>query len=388
MESTSLVQEIEEQAVGLGFDLFGVARAVEPPHADALRPWIEAGHAGELQYLARNAARRMDPQLVVEGARVIISVGMQYRVREPDPTLWNDPARGRIARYAWGLDYHDVLLPRLRELQGWIEARGLPSQLGRSYVDTGPMLERSVGVAAGIGFQGKNTMLINARQGSWFVIGEIVLAMDVQASAAPPQPGCGRCQRCIVACPTQAFVGPYVLDARRCISYLTIELKGAIPRELRPMIGNHIFGCDVCQEVCPWNVRFGQFARQPAFEPPVDAMVPRLLDLLALDDSGFRTRFKGSPIKRAKRRGLLRNVAIALGNWGSYDAVGGLNNALHDHESLIRGHAAWALGRIGSLDARDALQQRLALEADEWVYDEITAALTEWPGPSGAMQRV
>ena len=376
-ETEQLTAALKAHAHELGFDLVAIAPADPPPHAAALDPWLAAGHAGEMAYLARNAAKRQDPDLVVSGARSIVVVGVHYRAAEPDPSVWNDPAHGRISRYAWGDDYHDILEPKLRALQAWLEARVGRAQIGRSYVDTGPVLERPVAVAAGLGFQGKNTLLIHPRQGSWFFLGEILVDVPLAYDRPLQAGGCGSCVRCQVACPTQAFAGPYVLDARRCISYLTIELKGPIPRELRPLMGNHIYGCDVCQEVCPWNVKFGQFAPAERFAARDDRVAPELLDLLALDDDGFRERFHGSAIKRTKRRGLLRNVAIALGNWGDPRAVPALIRALDDHEPLIRGHAAWALGRIGGLDAGVALEARLAHETDPWVREELELALAE-----------
>ena len=370
-----LTNDLKAEARCVGFDLVAIAPAAPPPHADALDAWLAAGHAGEMAYLARNAAKRKEPGLVVAGAQSIVVVGVHYRAAEPDPLLWNEPSRGRISRYAWGDDYHEVLEPRLRRLQSWLEQRIGRAQIGRSYVDTGPVLERPVGVAAGLGFQGKNTLLIHPQQGSWFFLGEILVDCELSYDETPARGGCGSCTRCQVACPTQAFAGPYVLDARRCISYLTIELKGPIPRELRPLIGNHIYGCDVCQEVCPWNIRFGRFARSDMLQARDDRVAPSLLELIALDDEGFRERFRGSPIKRAKRRGLLRNVAVALGNWCDPRAVPALARVLGDHEPLIRGHAAWALGQIGGDDARAALQERLAMEMDDWVSEELALAL-------------
>jgi epoxyqueuosine reductase len=374
---SDLTAALKAEGRRLGFDLLGVAPAVPPPHAAALDDWLAAGYAGEMQYLARNAARRADPREAVPGARSIVVCGVHYRAAEPDPALWNDPSRGQISRYAWGDDYHDVLLPKLRGLQSWLEQRVGRAEIGRSYVDTGPVLERPVGVMAGLGFQGKNTLLIHPRQGSWFLLGEILVDVALAYDAPPSIGGCGGCTRCLQACPTQAFVGPHVLDARRCISYLTIELKGPIPRELRPLMGNHIYGCDVCQEVCPWNARWGQLTQEPAFAPRPEIVAPALLDLIALSDEEFRARFKGSPIKRTKRRGLLRNVAVALGNWGDPRAVPALIGALNDHEPLIRGHAAWALGRIGGTVAVQALTDRRAIEADAWVGEEISLALDE-----------
>jgi epoxyqueuosine reductase len=373
----ALTAELKAHARALGCDLVAVAPAESPPHAEQLDPWLVAGHAGEMAWLARNAAKRRAPSEAVPGARSIIVVGLHYRAAEPEPSMWNDPANGRISRYAQGDDYHDVLLPKLRELQTWLEQRVGRAQIGRSYVDTGPVLERPVGVAAGLGFQGKNTLLIHPRQGSWFFLGEILVDVALEYDEPAKAGGCGSCTRCQVACPTQAFVGPYVLDARRCISYLTIELKGPIPRELRPLMGNHIYGCDVCQEVCPWNIKFGRFASSDALKPRDDRVAPALLELLALDDEQFRERFRGSPIKRTKRRGLLRNVAVALGNWGDEQAVPALGRALEDHEPLIRGHAAWALGQIGGTAAQEALAARQSVEDDAWVLEEIALAVDD-----------
>lgn len=375
LDIAQLTAEIKDEAQHLGFDLVGIAPAVPPPNADKLDEWLDAGHAGDMAYLARNAVRRADPREAVPGSRSIIVCGVHYRAAEPEPEQWNDPSRGQIARYAWGDDYHDVLEPKLRQLQAWLEERVGRAVIGRSYVDTGPVLERPVGVMAGLGFQGKNTLLIHPRQGSWFFLGEILIDVELEFDQPPGRGGCGGCTRCLRACPTNAFVGPHVLDARRCISYLTIELKGPIPRELRPLMGNHIYGCDVCQEVCPWNVRWGQFTDEPAFAARPGNVAPQLLELIALDAEGFRQRFKGSPIKRTKRRGLLRNVAVALGNWGNPQAIPALSKALDDHEPLIRGHSAWALGRIGGEQAEAALQHRREIEDDTWVREEIDLAL-------------
>jgi epoxyqueuosine reductase len=377
IDIVQLTTAFKEEAQRIGFDLVGIAPAAPPPHAEALGDWLKAGYAGEMAYLSRNAVRRADPRAAVPGAKSIVVCGVHYRATEPDPALWNDPSRGQISRYAWGDDYHDILLPKLRQLQGWLEEHAGHAVIGRSYVDTGPVLERPVGVMAGLGFQGKNTLLIHPRQGSWFFLGEIFVDVELQYDKPQEIGGCGGCTRCMRACPTNAFVGPYVLDARRCISYLTIELKGPIPRELRPLMGNHIYGCDVCQEVCPWNMRWGSFTQNMAFQPRIEGVAPELLDLIALDDEEFRVRFKGSPIKRAKRRGLLRNVVVALGNWGDRRAVTALAKALNDHEALIRGHAAWALGRIGGVEAVRALKERRAVEEDAWVCEEIDLALIE-----------
>jgi epoxyqueuosine reductase len=284
------------------------------------------------------------------------------------------------------------MTPRLRELAAFVESHSNQPLLYRVYVDTGPLLERELGVRAGLGFVGKNTNLIHPRLGSWLLLGVLLLTTAVEgawlvgstahkseeagASKGLKRGTCGQCTRCLDACPTRAFVAPYVLDARRCISYLTIELKGPIPLEFRPYLGNRIFGCDVCQDVCPWNQRFARPTMTRAFQPSPESTSPSLLELMLLDDEGFRQRFRNSPIKRAKRRGLLRNVAVALGNWGDPAATPGLVHALHDAEPLIRGHAAWALGRIRSEAACRALEQAISSEADEWVRRELRQALS------------
>jgi epoxyqueuosine reductase len=243
-------------------------------------------------------------------------------------------------------------------------------------VDTGPVLERELAVRAGLGFVGKNTNLIHPQMGSWLFLGELLLNIELPVMRARPVRGtCGGCTRCLDACPTGALVTPYVLDARRCISYLTIELKGAIPRELRSLIGNRIFGCDICQDVCPWNRRHSRPTLEPAFRPKSDTRAPHLVDLLSLDAEGFRLRFGDSAIARAKRRGLLRNVAVALGNWGDPVTISALDRALHDCEPLVRGHAAWALGQVQSRRAQSALAQALSSETDLWVREEIAQGL-------------
>jgi epoxyqueuosine reductase len=341
------------------------------------RAWIEASYHGEMAYLARTdtIARRGDLARVLPGVRSVVTVGMNYHTAPLPTDLRDDPSRGVMASYAWGDDYHNVLTPRLRALGAFVEEETGGSLAYRAYVDTGPLLEREIAARAGLGFVSKSTNLIHPRLGSWLFLGELLLTVELPPSEMEHQGNCGRCTRCLEACPTDAFAAPYVLDARRCISYLTIELKGPVPRESRPLMGNRIFGCDICQEVCPWNRRFAQPTGEPAFQPRPDAMAPYLLDLMALDDEGFRRRFKGSAVKRAKRRGLLRNAAVALGNWGDPAAVPALARALNDAEPLIRGHAAWALGCIAASDARIALMHTLSTETDEWVREELRLAL-------------
>jgi epoxyqueuosine reductase len=286
-----------------------------------------------------------------------------------------DASRGRIARYARGDDYHEIMKARLDTLRDQITELCGDAVEGRAFVDSGPVLERDFAGAAGLGWIGKNTNLISPKKGSWFFLGELFLNIPL-AYDKPIRDRCGRCDLCLKACPTQAFVGPYILDARRCISYLTIELKGWMPLHLRPLIGNHIFGCDICQDVCPYNAKAASTS-EPGFVPTEGLLAPALVELLCLSDEEFRRRFRGSPIRRAKRRGLLRNVAVALGNSGSPRAVPALVSALLDHEPLVRGHAAWALGRIGGAEALTALQARLKTEVDSDVRDEIEQAIVE-----------
>jgi epoxyqueuosine reductase len=359
-----------------------------------------------MAYLARpdSVTKRNDLAQILPGVRSVVTVGVNYHTKALPTQFRDDPSRGIVASYAWGGDYHDLLTPRLRQLGALVEVETQQPVAYRAYVDTGPILERELAARSGLGFVGKNTNLIHPRLGSWLFLGELLLAVELppgklvrdssermpvkREMASSPRAGstgdfaqlqrrgsCGQCTRCLDACPTGALVAPYVLDARHCISYLTIELKGAIPRRLRPLMGNRVFGCDICQEVCPWNRRFAQTASEPAFEPRPDGVAPRLLDLITLDSEGFRLRFHGSSMQRAKRRGLLRNVAVALGNWGAPVAVPLLARALRDAEPLIRGHAAWALGGIATGEARDVLQKAKGAETDGWVREELELAL-------------
>ena len=379
----SLTESIKAEAYALGFDLIGVAPATRALHADAYVSWVDAGYAATMGYMARDVMRRGDPRHVMPGARSVLVVGLSYFVADPPAELWNDPSRGRIARYAWGADYHEVMTPRLRQLADFITHQTQREVRHRAYVDTGPVLERDFAARAGLGFIGKNTCLINPGMGSYLFLGEILVDLELDFDepagdsgatlAIPPgrqsmfnpdgqpSPGsnrtggqhgqwrigtCGACTRCLKACPTHAFPSPYVLDSNRCISYLTIELKSSIPPDLRPLMGNWIFGCDECQSVCPWPRRFAQPTRADYVRFDPEQVAPKLLDIFALDDQAFRSRFRHTPLWRARRQGLLRNVAVALGNWGAPQAVPALRGALDDPEPLIREHAAWALTRI------------------------------------------
>jgi epoxyqueuosine reductase len=282
-----------------------------------------------------------------------------------------DPSRGRIAAYAWGQDYHDILTPRLEQLAAWMQSEA--GGTFRAYVDTGAILERSHGQRAGLGFVGKNTMLIHPRFGSRFFLGVLLTDLEFDEYDAPTQPAtmCGTCTRCLRACPTGAFPRPHVLDARRCISYLTIEYKGWIERDLRPLMGNWVFGCDVCQDVCPFQ-RFAPGATETALLPiDIDRAAPPLLDLLALDDMGFKSRYGGTPIERTKRDRLVRNACIAAGNWGSAAAVPLLIHLLDDDSPLVRGHAAWAFEHIAGDDSRAMLSARIDHESNDEVRTEL-----------------
>jgi epoxyqueuosine reductase len=303
-----LAEDIKARAWELGFDLCGIAPAAPSAFKEEFRGWLARGFHGEMGYMARDPERRLDPSFVLPGAKSIVVAAMNYYTESDADT--DDPDRALFARYARNDDYHDVMTPRLRELLAFIKERE-PSAEGKVYVDTGPILEREVAQRAGIGWFGKNTLLINTRRGSYFLLGEILLNLPLPPDS-PAEGSCGTCRKCIDACPTGAIVQPYELDARRCISYLTIELKGRIPEDLAGKIGNRVFGCDICQEVCPFNERRAAPTEEPAFQPRPATQTPKLVDLLEMTEEEFREKFKGSPVKRAKWRGLVRNAQAAL----------------------------------------------------------------------------
>ena len=368
---TALLDAAREQ----GFELAGIAPATPAETAAAYHEWLRDGHAGEMHYLTRDPGRRADPRKVWPQAASILVVGLPYRASEPLQDAWDDPTRGRIARYAMGDDYHDVIAEKLRNVLRRAREIGGPEVEGRAYVDTGPLLERDLAARAGLGWWGKNTCILHRDAGSYFFLGALLLNVEVAPDSATSA-HCGTCRACLDACPTGAFLGPYVLDARRCISYLTIELRGPIPRELRPLVGNWIFGCDRCQEVCPWNGK-APLAVETAFAPRSGLEAPELIPLLDMTQEAFSTTFRRSAVKRARRRGFLRNVCVALGNSGDPAAVPALAGALCHEEPLVRGHAAWALGRLGGTHARQALCERVNAEEDTWVREEIDAAIEE-----------
>jgi epoxyqueuosine reductase len=379
----SLSSEIKRAAQRLGFELVGISPVKPPPHEQSFAQWLRQGLSGELEYMKRTELLRRTPAQLAPWAHSVISVGLNYYKSAPRPPL-SKQTSGWISRYAWGDDYHQVMKSRLAALHGAVSALvGAPVQ-ARAFVDSGPVLERDVAGVAGLGWIGKNTHLISPKKGSWFFLGELFVDLPLMYDR-PMRDRCGKCDLCLKACPTQAFVGPYVLDANRCISYLTIELKGFIPRYLRHLIGNHIFGCDICQEVCPYNVKARE-TMEAAFGPRAGLYAPQLIPLLTLSAEEFRERFRGSPIQRAKRRGFLRNVAVALGNIGSSEAVPALIDALADEEPLVRGHVAWALGEIGTNAAFEALKRRAQIESDAEVHAEIDAAIEQLRHINGAVK--
>ncbi len=367
-------QEAERQ----GFGLFGVTPADPLAGAGFYARWLALGFAGRMSWLERNVESRADPRQRVPGARSVICLGMHYdppaAAQEPEPAPGRP--RGRIARYARGDDYHGLIESRLKGLWEALRVRAGAGE-GRWSVDTAPVLERELAARAGLGWWGKNTCLINRRGGSYFFLAEIVTTLELTFDE-PEVDHCGSCTLCLEACPTGAFPEPYVLDARRCISYLTIELKEAIPRDLRDGVGDWVLGCDICQEVCPWNRR-AEATEEEAFHPrpgldPVD-----LVELLDMDREAFNERFRRNPAKRPKRRGMLRNAAVGLGNAGDRRVVPHLARALaREQEPLVRAHAAWALGKLGGEEARQALRDARERETDAEVLEEIEAALAAW----------
>ncbi len=432
--STPITTLIKQHAHRLGFDHCRITPIAPAPHADFFDAWLDLGRAGEMTYLERNREKRRHPHLLADADAAafqsIIVLAVNHYQFDLPPDLRDDPSRGIIASYAWGEDYHEIIRPLLYELDEFIRHHTGRTTRGKCLVDTGPVLERDWAMHAGIGFTGKNCCTIHPTDGSWLLLSTIMVpeALDYDpppqasstitvlpsevASGLPPTTNygtwhissaslnedspisnlqspigtCGQCTRCLDACPTNAFIGPYHLDPQRCISYWTIESKQTIPRELRPRFANRIFGCDICQEVCPWNKRLS--ARTPLLQglhAQTERIAPPLLEGFApetpywLEQYAFSQRFRRSPLKRAKRQGMLRNVCVALGNWADPVTVTPLQLALADDEPLVRGHAAWALGRVrachGDERAASILQNALIEEREAWVAEEIRLAL-------------
>ena len=423
-----LTQRIKAQAHALGFDLCRLLPVTTAPHSDFFEQWLAAERFGEMAYLARNVEKRRNPALLVDPGEptpaTMIVLGVSHYQFDLPAELRADPSRGLIASYAWGNDYHEIIRPLLFDLDNFIRQQTGRQTLGKCLVDSGPVLERDWAQRAGLGFTGKNCCTIHPQLGSWLLLATLLipetLVYDPPLQPQQPEPSpsqvlaglapgeihgvwtlpdtdasdgstsakltCGRCTRCLDACPTDAFVGPFHLDPQRCISYWTIESQGPIPRALRGRFGNRIFGCDICQEVCPWNQRLG--ARTPlltGLQAQQARIAPPLIEGFApanpywLQAEAFAQQFQRSPIKRAKRHGMLRNVCVALGNWGDPQAIAPLTLALADPQPLARGHAAWALGEILRKhqhgQAAEALRAALVQERDGWVSEEIGCAL-------------
>jgi epoxyqueuosine reductase len=371
MDRAELTRKIRQNAHELGFSLCGVCRAVSSPGAARLNDWLAAGYAGEMHYLADRREVYSDPNRVLDGARSVVMLAMNYRTAEPARP---EAGQGRVSRYAWGdADYHDLIRERLNQLAKHIIDLS-PRTRVRGVVDTAPVLEREFAQLAGLGWIGKNTLLLNRDAGSWFFLAALLIDVELDYDLPHQSDHCGTCRACLDACPTDAFPQPYVLDASRCISYLTIELREAIPRELRTGIGDWLFGCDVCQDVCPWNSR-APLSAQAAFEPRADSNPMDLIALFDLSDDAFRARFRNTPLWRPRRRGILRNAAIVLGNRPVPRAIPALIRGLNDAEPLVRGACAWALGRSDQRAALEALRQRRAIETESDVLDEIDASM-------------
>jgi epoxyqueuosine reductase len=344
----SLELRLKREARALGFDLVGVAPAGPADGFDRLRDWLARGYAGEMDYMRRHGDARRHPESILPEVRSVVMVGMNYKPEESPPPPLRPSApplvKGRVARYARGPDYHDVLRGRLNRLLAWLQAER-PGCRGRGVVDTAPLLERDFARRAGLGWFGKNTMLLNKRLGSYFFLGALLVDVELKPDEPFTANHCGTCTACLDACPTGAFVGPGVLDARKCISYLTIELKGPAARELRGGMGDWVFGCDVCQEVCPWNRKApAETDAALSGRPDLEALDP--VELLGLTEEEFRRRFRGTALFRTKRRGLLRNAALVLGNAGDARALPALRRALDDAEPVVRDAAAWAIAEV------------------------------------------
>ena len=372
MEPAKTTRELKTAARRLGFELVGCCPATSPPRIDRFRRWLEAGYAGKMKYLSGRAQAYEHPRHVLENAASILMLGMNYRTDEPKTP---QRGQGRVSRYAWGsADYHEVireklnsLADRLRELVPGVRVRGV--------VDTAPLLERDYASLAGLGWIGKNTLLLHKELGSWLFLAALLTNIELEYDTPFQTDHCGTCRACLDACPTQAFPQPYVLDASRCISYLTIEVRDSIPLHLRSGMGEWLFGCDICQEVCPWNQRV-PLSEENRFRADSGLNPLELTHLFDLDAAAFRKAFRHLPLWRPSRRGILRNAAIVLGNQRVVESIPALKKGLHDSESVVRAACAWALAQIERSSVSGVLRERLAIEADDEVRREIMGLLT------------
>ena len=368
LSMTNHEQTVERIAAQAGFVGVGFSRVQRLNDREAFyAQWLGQGRHGAMGYLAREPQRRFDPRAIDRRFKSVVTLLWPYAPPSPPAVDWRAELRGRIAAYALGPDYHDYVLTGARGVAAVIESL-CPGAVTRTYVDTGPVFEREWAARARLGWFGKNTMLLRREIGSYFFLAEIFTDVEFAGANAPYREHCGTCRQCLDLCPTHALEEGYVMEPRKCISYLTIENRGAIPRELRAKVGMWLFGCDICQEVCPWNPH--------APEAGDDNLMPRLPELMVLDDVSFSRRFSKSAIKRAKRRGLLRNAAVVLGNTGNRDAVPALTRVLErEPEALVRSHAAWALGELGGQTARHALERTRERDIDAQVVEEARGGL-------------
>jgi epoxyqueuosine reductase len=383
-DPTQLVNTLRQTATDAGFSQFGITPAVPITGYSDLVDWIDSGYAGEMGYFANRQQAYKHPDGVLEGTKSIIALAYPYDAADASPCA---NGMGRIAKYLWsGVDYHDIIHPKLKQLCKIITQQS-PESKARGVVDTAPLMEREIAQQAGLGWQGKNTLLLNKHQGSYFFLACILSNVELPCDETHQTQHCGTCRACLDACPTDAFPSPGVLDASRCISYLTIEHRSPIPTSLREGMGHWLFGCDICQEVCPWNRKPTRNANrqheQAVHKAEVEKANPLRFDqldlgsLFDLDDEQFRQRFRKTPLWRARRRGVLRNAAIVLGNQKHRSSVPALRRGLEDSEALVRGAAAWALGCIGDKSAGPKLASCLDCEQDPKVADEITLAIAK-----------
>ena len=385
-----------------GFDIVGFSNVQPSSHETTVRNWVKEGYHAGMSWYERSLDKRVNPEKVFDTAKTIIMVGVNYYPFDYSEDVLNDPSRGIIASYAVYDDYHEILLPKLVQLKDFIEKEVGRSLEYKAYVDTGPILEREIAARAGLGLQGRNTTLINFEYGSWVLLAELIIDVeldDESVIASEPgergnlvlhpskkeeiassqsllamtdkKSGCFSCTRCIDICPTKAIIKPGVIDSNKCISYLTIEHKGIIPLEFRKLMKNRIYGCDICQEVCPWNKSRQKISQNKDFKARQDLFAPKLLDLFPMTQEQFSARFKKSPIKRAKREGFLRNVLVAMGNWADPSLVKTLEIGLQDKSPVIRAHAVWALQQVDSQESKKMLTRHRPSEMDDEVLNEF-----------------
>jgi epoxyqueuosine reductase len=371
MDKTALTQALKQRAREIGFAAAGVCRAQQSPGLGRLQQWLEAGYAGDMDYFHDRWEAYASPAGVLPGARSLLVLALPYWTQE---AVSPKPGQGRVSVYAWSdQDYHDVIHRKLKQLRSLVRELA-PDVLTRGVVDTAPLMEREFAQLAGLGWVGKNTLLLSRQLGSWFFLAVLLLDCELDDDTPFAADHCGTCTACLDICPTNAFPQPYVLDARRCISYLTIEHRGSVPDDLRSGYGQWVFGCDLCQEVCPWNRKISPVASSE-FAPQEDMNPVELGELFYVDDAAFRARFRKTPLWRARRRGLLRNAAIVLGNQPTPEGLAPLIRGLSDEESLVRGASAWALGNFSEEDAVRALAHRNSIEPDPYVQNEIQRSL-------------